>query len=114
MAIRDVLAQELPRVALAILAAKRGGAAGLSGFMQGSQEAQFRQQQLQRQAQLDEERRAMEAQRMALQQSQESRYAKADEREAREAEYQRRLDAVTMLRERANPISQNAPDAETG
>lgn len=107
MSIRDVLAQELPRAALAILAAKRGGAAGLSGFMQGTQQAQAQQQQLQRQAQQDEEQRAYRAQQMALQQSQESRLASSEARDAR-------LGAINALQERFKSLLQTAPDAETG
>jgi hypothetical protein len=93
----SALAQRAPQIALAFLAANRGGPQAAAAFQGGLLESQQRQQALARQAQLDEEhRQAQAAQLKHLESSDELARRHAD-LQSQQADFQRRQAAVQTL-----------------
>lgn len=104
------LGRQAPHIALAFLAARKGGPMALAALEGGMAEAQQRQEALSRQAQLDEERRSAQAAQEARAQSAEQRAADAGQREQEQADFRRKQAAIQTLWQAIQQQGETAAD----
>jgi hypothetical protein len=105
------LGRRAPQIALMFLAANRGGPQALAAFQGGMAQAQQRQEALARQAQLDEERRSLQASQEARAQSAETRAQDAATRAEEAARINRVQSSLQYLDRYAQQQGETAPDA---
>lgn len=108
------LGQRLPQIALAFLAAKRGGPEALAAFQGGLQEAQAQRQALVRQSQLDEERRQDFARQRGFQERQEARAVAGEAQDTATAKAQAARQAIATALGLSNTIREEATDPVAG
>lgn len=105
------LGRQAPHIALAFLAARKGGPMALAALEGGMAEAQQRQEAMSRQAQLDEERRNAQAAQEARAQSAETRASDAAARAEEAARINRVQSSLQYLDQYAQQQAETAPDA---
>lgn len=104
------LAQRAPQIALAFLAANRGGPQAAAAFQGGLLEAHQRDQALARQARLDEEQRQLRATQEAHLQSSDALAQRHADLQSQQADFQRRQAAVNVLHQAIQQQGETASD----
>lgn len=104
------LAQRAPQIALAFLAANRGGPQAAAAFQGGLLEAHQRDQALARQARLDEEQRQLRATQEAHLQTSDALAQRHADLQSQQADFQRRQAAVNTLHQAIQQQGETASD----
>lgn len=111
MSFLSELGRQAPHIALAFLAARKGGPMALAALEGGMAEAQQRREGMARQAQLDEERRSTQAAQEARAQNAETRASDAAGRAEEAARINRIQSSLQYLDQYAQQQGETAPDA---